>query len=174
MGLYTVLLVIHSIIVLFLIMMVLIQRTDSDGMGGLGGGGGNQFMTGRATANLLTRTTAILAAAFMVTSLALAVVAGRMTDQSIIDSVKTEETTPADVAKDKAPEETKDKAADDSKKNLPRLTSRKKQRSPLRLPSPPTTTPKAKAKIPNPAQPFLNQNNLWHVLFLLPAALFHP
>ena len=34
---YTILLVIHSIIVLFLIGLVLIQRTDSDGMGGLSG-----------------------------------------------------------------------------------------------------------------------------------------
>jgi len=91
---YTILLVIHTIIVLFLIMMVLIQRSDSDGMGGLGGGGGNQFMTGRATANLMTRTTAILAAAFMISSLVLAVYAGRMTGGSIIDSTPTEQSLP--------------------------------------------------------------------------------
>lgn len=87
MGLYTVLMVVHSIIVLFLIMMILIQRTDSDGMGGLSGGGGNQFLTGRATANLMTRTTAILAGAFMVSSLLLAVLANRMTNHSIVDAV---------------------------------------------------------------------------------------
>ncbi len=91
---YTILLVTHSIIVLFLIAMVLIQRTDSDGMGGLGGGGGNQFLTGRAQANLLTRTTAILAVAFMVTSLVLAVMASRMTGGSIIDSTPTEQSVP--------------------------------------------------------------------------------
>ncbi len=88
---YTILLVIHSILVLFLILMVLIQRTDSDGLSGLGGGGNNQFMTGRGAANLMTRTTAILAGAFMLTSLVLAVMASRMSDHSIIDSVKTEE-----------------------------------------------------------------------------------
>lgn len=87
---YTILLVIHSVIVVFLILMVLIQRTDSDGMGGLSGGGGNQFLTGRAQANLLTRTTAILAGAFMITSLTLAIMAGRMTGGSIVDSVPTE------------------------------------------------------------------------------------
>jgi preprotein translocase subunit SecG len=88
MGFYTVLLVIHSIVVLFLIMMVLVQRTESDGMGGLSGGGGNQFLTGRSSANLMTRTTAILAAVFMTTSLTLAVIANRMTDTgSILDKV---------------------------------------------------------------------------------------
>ena len=99
---YEVLLVIHTIIVLFLIVMVLIQRSDSDGMGSLGGGGGNQFLTGRSQANLMTRTTAILAGAFMVTSLILAVIASRMTESSIVDRVPTEQSTPA--ATDKAPE----------------------------------------------------------------------
>ena len=100
MGLYTVLMVVHSIIVLFLIMMILIQRTDSDGMGGLGGGGGNQFLTGRATANLMTRTTSFLAAGFMISSLLLAVLAGRITNHSIVDSVTAEQAAP--ITKDNA------------------------------------------------------------------------
>jgi preprotein translocase subunit SecG len=91
MGFYTVLLVIHTIIVLFLIMMVLIQRSDGDGLGGLGGGGGNQFLTGRSQANLLTRTTAILATAFMTTSLVLAIMASRMTESSIVDTISTQQ-----------------------------------------------------------------------------------
>ena len=41
----------------------------------VGGGGMSGFMTGRSTANLLTRTTAILAALFFVTSIALAIFA---------------------------------------------------------------------------------------------------
>ncbi|MBY0408413.1 MAG: preprotein translocase subunit SecG, partial [Rickettsiales bacterium] len=81
----------------------LLQRTDSDGMGGLGGGGGNQFLTGRAQANLMTRTTAILAGAFMVSSLILAVVANRMTSVSIVDDVAVE--APADVSKEATPVE---------------------------------------------------------------------
>ena len=105
---YTILLVIHTIIVVFLILMVLIQRSDSDGMGGLGGGGGNQFMSGRTTANLMTRTTAILATLFMISSLVLAVYAGRMSGGSIIDSVQPTE---APAAVDKAPL-AKDKAAE--------------------------------------------------------------
>lgn len=120
MGLYTVLMVIHSIIVMFLIMMILLQRTDSDGMGGLGGGGGNQFLTGRAQANLMTRTTAFLAVAFMVSSLGLAVLAGRITRHSVVDSVAVEEAAPVSkdsVAKDVAPEAAKEKDAKADKKD---------------------------------------------------------
>jgi preprotein translocase subunit SecG len=103
MGFYTVLLVIHTIIVLFLIIMVLVQRSDSDGMGGLGGGGGgNQFLSGRTTANLMTRSTAVLATIFMISSLALAVLASRMTEKSIIDSVPAEVTKPAEAVKQDA------------------------------------------------------------------------
>lgn len=91
---YTVLLVAHTILVIFLIIMVLLQRSDSDGMGSLGGGGGNQFMTGRSSANFMTRATAILAAAFMVTSVTLATMASRVESRSVIDSVAVEGTSP--------------------------------------------------------------------------------
>lgn len=102
---YTVLLVIHSIVVVFLIMMVLIQRTDSDGLSGLSGGGGNQFMTGRAQANLMTRITAILAGVFMLTSLTLAIMASNMTSKSIVDSVTppVEQPAPVEMPKTEAP-----------------------------------------------------------------------
>jgi len=81
---YTVILVIHTILVLFLIGLVLIQRSDSDGFG-LGGGMSN-FMTGRSAANAITKTTAILAALFISTSLILAIMASRMTEHSIVDT----------------------------------------------------------------------------------------
>lgn len=66
----TVLIVIHLMIVLALVGVVLIQRSEG---GGLGVGGGSGFMSARGTANALTRTTAILAALFFVTSLALGI-----------------------------------------------------------------------------------------------------
>ena len=68
-----VLLVIHLILALALIGVVLIQRSEGGalGIGGGGGGGMSGFMTGRATANLLTRATAIIAAGFFLTSMAL-------------------------------------------------------------------------------------------------------
>jgi preprotein translocase subunit SecG len=52
--------------------VVLLQRSEG---GGLGIGGGSGFMTARGAANALTRATAILAAAFFVTSLALSILA---------------------------------------------------------------------------------------------------
>lgn len=85
---YDFLLIVQTIVVLMLIGIILIQRSDSDGFGtGTGGGGGNQFMTGRASANLLTRTTAILATIFIVLSLALAKMSSG-TSSSIVDLVE--------------------------------------------------------------------------------------
>ncbi|MBA4274760.1 MAG: preprotein translocase subunit SecG [Alphaproteobacteria bacterium] len=83
----TVLLVIHVIISLALIGMVLIQRSESDGFG-LGSGGGSNFMTGRAAANFLTRTTAILATLFILNSLALGIIAANRSSTSIVDTIE--------------------------------------------------------------------------------------
>jgi preprotein translocase subunit SecG len=49
------------------------QRSEGGGLGI--GGGGSSFMSGRGTANLLTRVTAGLAAAFFVTSITLTILA---------------------------------------------------------------------------------------------------
>ncbi|MGW9230278.1 preprotein translocase subunit SecG [Pseudorhizobium sp. NPDC055634] len=68
----TVLIVIHLMIVLALVGVVLIQRSEG---GGLGVGGGSGFMSARGTANALTRTTAILATLFFVTSMTLGILA---------------------------------------------------------------------------------------------------
>jgi len=72
----TVLLVIHLMIALALVGVVLMQKSEGGalGIGGSGGGGGG-FLTGRGTANLLTRTTAALAACFFVTSISLTILA---------------------------------------------------------------------------------------------------
>ncbi len=98
---YTVLLVIHTILVIFLIAIILLQRPEGDGMGGLSGGGSNLF-SGRAAGNVLTRTTAILATLFIISSLVLASMSGRMHTTSITDSIadQAEESTPAE---EKAP-----------------------------------------------------------------------
>jgi len=81
----TILLVVHVIIAVFLIGVVLLQRSEGGalGMGG-GGGQGGGLMTGRGAANLLTRTTAILAAAFMGTSIVLAILSGMHSGPSSI------------------------------------------------------------------------------------------
>jgi len=68
----TVIIVVHLMIVATLIATVLLQKSEG---GGLGMGGGAGFMSSRGTANLLTRTTAVLAFGFFLTSLALSWIA---------------------------------------------------------------------------------------------------
>src|SRR3954465_15414761 len=84
----TVLIIVHLIIVLALIGVVLLQRSEGGlGLGGGGGGGVAGFMTGRGQANALTRATAILAALFFATSLVLAILSHRSAaPKSILDT----------------------------------------------------------------------------------------
>jgi preprotein translocase subunit SecG len=84
----TVVIVIHLMLVATLIATVLLQKSEG---GGLGVGGGAGFMSSRGTANLLTRTTAVLAVGFFLTSLVLSWIASYdRKPSSIIDT-----TTPA-------------------------------------------------------------------------------
>jgi preprotein translocase subunit SecG len=85
----TVLLVIHILVAIALIVVVLLQRSEGGGLGIGSSGGMGGFMTARGTANLLTRTTAILATVFMVMSIVLAIMAGSPTkdrQRSIFDT----------------------------------------------------------------------------------------
>src|SRR5665647_3694244 len=70
-----VVIVIHLMLVLALIGVVLLQRSEGGGLG-IGGSGGGGFMSSRGTANMLTRATAVLAGLFFVTSLLLSILAG--------------------------------------------------------------------------------------------------
>lgn len=83
-----VLIVIHLLIVIALVGVVLIQRSEGGGLG-LGGGGVQGFMTGRGQTNALTRATAILATLFFLTSLILAVLASsNRQPRSILDGAR--------------------------------------------------------------------------------------
>ena len=82
-----VILVIHLLIAVALVGVVLLQRSEGGalGIGGNSAGGGVFSARDR---NALTRMTAILAAAFMVTSIVLTIMAGATGEnQSILDSV---------------------------------------------------------------------------------------
>jgi preprotein translocase subunit SecG len=68
--------VIHVAIAMALVGVILLQKSEGGALG-MGGGGMSGFMTGRTTANLLTRTTAILAVAFFATSVLLVVLSQR-------------------------------------------------------------------------------------------------
>jgi preprotein translocase subunit SecG len=79
------LLAIHVLIAITLVGVILLQKSEGGALG-MGGGGMSGFMTGRSTANLLTRATAILAAAFMTTSVLLVVLNNRArAPQSILE-----------------------------------------------------------------------------------------
>jgi len=86
-----VLLIVHLLLALAMIGAVLLQRSEGGalGIGGSGGGGMSGFLTGRGTANLLTRTTAILAACFIATSLLLTILTtgGGKAPTSILDQI---------------------------------------------------------------------------------------
>ena len=81
----TVLLVVHIIFVAIMIGLILLQKSEG---GALGMGGGN-LMTARGTANLLTRSTAVMATLFFVSTLVLAVnFKGSKSSESILDDVE--------------------------------------------------------------------------------------
>lgn len=83
----SVILVIHLLIAIGLVGVILIQRSEGGGLG-IGGGTMGGMMSTRGTANLLTRTTGILAACFFATSIVLAILAGgHSRPASIIDTL---------------------------------------------------------------------------------------
>ena len=74
MGLFHFLIVVQGIIAASLVGVILMQRSEG---GGLGGGSPAGLMSARGAADFLTRTTAILASAFVLLSITLAFVAAR-------------------------------------------------------------------------------------------------
>ncbi len=84
----TVIIVIHLMVVVALVAVVLLQRSEGGALG-IGGGGG--FMSARGQANVLTRTTAILAGAFFLTSIGLTLIT-RFSDRpaSILDRIQSQ------------------------------------------------------------------------------------
>lgn len=66
--------VLHTIVCLFLILVVLLQQGRGGGLGALGGGAAQVF-GGRGAGNFMTRLTAICAVIFMLTSMSLAYLA---------------------------------------------------------------------------------------------------
>ena len=85
-----ILLIVHLFLAIALVGVILLQKSEGGALSGLGGGGGGMggFLSARGAANLLTRTTAILATLFICTSLGLALIASHKRDaqpRSIID-----------------------------------------------------------------------------------------
>ena len=96
-----VILVIHLIVAVGLIIMILIQPSEAGGF--MGTGSMSNLMAPRRGADVMTRTTTILAGCFFATSMLLAIVASHHpASKSILDvdmgKKKTEQTTPAPVS----------------------------------------------------------------------------
>ncbi len=97
----TVLLVVHLLVAIFLVALILLQRSGGGALDGLGGGSGaGNFLTARGTGNLLTRLTAIMATIFFLTSISLSLYYkdhGKTGTQSILDKPTAEASVPAAV-----------------------------------------------------------------------------
>jgi preprotein translocase subunit SecG len=103
-----VVLVIHILIAIALVIVVLLQRSEGGGLGiGGGGGAGGGLMSSRSMANLLTRTTAILATGFIITSLTLTMIASsQRSSENLLDAApETLDQAPAAPATPAAPAE---------------------------------------------------------------------
>lgn len=102
----TILLVIHLLVAIFLVAIILLQRSEGGALDGLGGGSGaSNFLSARGTGNFLTRLTAILATIFIITSISLSLYykGHSAPKKSLIDSI--EQSVPAQATEaDKAPE----------------------------------------------------------------------
>jgi preprotein translocase subunit SecG len=81
----TFLLVVHGLLALALVGVILIQKSEGGGLG-IGGGSAGGLVSARGAADLLTRSTSVLAALFIVTSLVLAVLAARDRAPAKIDT----------------------------------------------------------------------------------------
>ena len=68
-------LIIHLVLVVFLVGIVLLQRSEGGALGMGGGGGGGGVMTGRGAATALQRATWYIAVGFLATSLTLTIMA---------------------------------------------------------------------------------------------------
>ncbi len=74
-----ILLFIHMVIAVLLIVVILLQRTGTDGLSGIGGGNNMGVVSARSAANFLTKTTIVLASLFFINALILANLSSRKT-----------------------------------------------------------------------------------------------
>ena len=91
----TSLIIIQLILAVLLVIFVLLQGSDNEGLG-LGGGGLGGMMSARGSANLLSRLTAITATLFMIMSVVLTISASVSSDKNILESLPDVNSTESD------------------------------------------------------------------------------
>ena len=83
----TTLIVIQLILAILLVVFVLLQGTDNEGLGLGGGGGLGGMMSARGSANLLSRLTAFTATLFMIMSVVLTIAASVGSNRNVLESL---------------------------------------------------------------------------------------
>ena len=82
-----VILIVHILLAIVMVVLILLQRSEGGALGIGGGGGVGGLMSSRGAANLLTRSTAILAGLFFLTSIVLTVMSKSTTvSKSVLDT----------------------------------------------------------------------------------------
>ena len=83
----TTLIIVQLILAVFLVVLILLQGSDNEGLGLGGGGTLGGMMSARGSANLLSRLTAITATLFMIMSIILAIYASAGSEKNILKSL---------------------------------------------------------------------------------------
>ena len=81
------LIIIQLFLAILLVIFVLLQGSDNEGLGLGGGGGLGGMMSARGSANLLSRLTALTATLFMVMSVVLTIVASAGSERNVLESL---------------------------------------------------------------------------------------
>ena len=82
-----ILIIIQLILAILLVIFVLLQGSDNEGLGLSGGGNLGGLMSARGSANLLSRLTALTATLFMIMSVILTISASVGSDKNILESL---------------------------------------------------------------------------------------
>ena len=98
----TPLIVIQLILAVFLVILVLLQGTDNEGLG-LGGGALGGMMSARGSANLLSRMTAFVATLFMIMSVVLTISASVNSEKNVLESLPNIDSTEIDIQNSSEP-----------------------------------------------------------------------
>ena len=88
---FNIFLILHLMLAVILVVVILLQRSDEGALGGIGGGSFSGMLTGRSSANFLTKITTFIAALFLCNCLLLAVLSGNFKKDSIITESEVED-----------------------------------------------------------------------------------
>ena len=83
----TILIIIQLILAVFLVLLILFQGSDNEGLGFGGGGTFGGMMSARGSANILSHLTAITATLFMIMSVVLAISASAGSEKNVLKSL---------------------------------------------------------------------------------------